>query len=407
MSEVRPPKTYRLADRGLIAGVSAGLSLQLRLPVWAVRAVFVAAAGWKFSGAVAYALLWLFLAPEPKDEPIGLVVAQRDGLRPPGPRFRWPRLVAWLVCAALGFGLAWLIWWYDRSWIGRNALDLYWLGVGVALVWLVRDVAWRWGLRLAIVIVGVMVAWVAAAAIVAPAIASQRWLPDPELNAFLTTALVMAATVAVCLASAAAWIVHPAPGMASQRAELIASTRAEMAAHLHDSVLQTLAVLQKQPNDAGAVAQLARAQEKELRQYLYGDRLDETSLKAALNEIVAEVEATYPLLVEMVFVGQARLTPELDALVAATREALVNAAKHSGADRVDVFVEVSSGRVQVFVRDRGRGFAIADIGDDRLGLRRSIIERMARFGGRAHIRSTPGEGTEIELDMPYGEDRAD
>ena len=403
MSEDRPPRTYRLVDRGLIAGVSAGLSAQLHLPVWAIRVAFAVAAGWKFSGAVAYALLWLFLAPEPKDQPIGLVVAEREGMRPVGPRFRWPRVIGWIGCAVIGFALAWLIGWYDHSLVGDNAVELWCLGIGLALVWLVRDVEWPWGARLATVIAGIVLAWVAAAAIVTPMVATRQWLPDPELNTFAITAVVMAATLLVCLAAAAAWIVHPAPSAASRQAELIASTRAEMAAHLHDSVLQTLAVLQKQSNDAAAVAQLARAQEKELRQYLYGDRLDETSFKAALNEIAAEVEATYPLLVELVFVGEARLTPELDALVAATREAIVNAARHSGADRVDVFAEVSPGRVEVFVRDRGRGFAIADIGDDRLGIRGSIIERMSRYGGRAHIRSTPGEGTEIQLEMPFDE----
>ncbi len=211
--------------------------------------------------------------------------------------------------------------------------------------------------------------------------------------------------VALCVfvVCAAPWLIHPARSSAGD-AELIAETRAEMAAHLHDSVLQTLAVIQKQADDATSVAHLARVQEKELRAYLYDDRLDDESFKSALRQIVAEIEGLYPVPIELVVVGDTHLNVELDALLSAAREAMVNAAKHSGADHIDVYSEVSEPAVEIFVRDRGQGFSMDDIDEDRLGLRRSVIGRMDRFGGKASIRSTLGEGTEIELTMPYEEE---
>ncbi len=131
------------------------------------------------------------------------------------------------------------------------------------------------------------------------------------------------------------------------------------------------------------------------------ERMDDESFKSALKQIVSEIEAIYPMPIEVVVVGDARLTAELDALLAASREAMINAAKHSGAKHVDVYAEVSGSAVDVFIRDRGKGFSMEDVDDDRMGLRRSVIGRMERFGGRTAIRSTVGEGTEIELAMPY------
>jgi signal transduction histidine kinase len=213
--------------------------------------------------------------------------------------------------------------------------------------------------------------------------------------------------VVASLVVALPWILHPARSEEEKQAELIAETRADMAAHLHDSVLQTLAVIQKRAGDAKAVAQLARRQEKELREWLYGEHTDDESATSALKDVVAELEMTYPVEVELITVGDHDMTVEIDAVVRAAREAILNAAKHSGAPKIDVYAEVSGRRVDAFIRDRGRGFKMADIGEDRMGIRNSIIERMARYGGRVDVRSTPGEGTEIHLLMPLSEEGKD
>ena len=207
----------------------------------------------------------------------------------------------------------------------------------------------------------------------------------------------------------APWIYRWRHEMNQVREEKILSdARADMAAHLHDSVLQTLALIQRQSDDPKAVASLARRQERELRTWLYGDAgtatpgaaPDEVSrLAPALRAAAQEIEDERGTPVEVVCVGDADLDPDLSALVRAAREAMMNAAKHSGADRIDVFAEVEDGHVEVYVRDRGRGFAMGEIAEDRQGVRNSIIARMERHGGRATIRSTPGEGTDIKLEM--------
>ena len=171
-----------------------------------------------------------------------------------------------------------------------------------------------------------------------------------------------------------------------------------MAAHLHDSVLQTLALIQRRADDGRTVAKLARAQERDLRSWFYGeDAHPETSVAAALRAVAAEVEDAFGTPVEVVTVGDAASSPSVVALVQAAGEAIANAARHSGADRVDVYVEVAGRDVEVFVRDRGRGFDRTTVPLDRLGVRNSIIDRMDRHGGTAEIRSAPGEGTEVRL----------
>jgi signal transduction histidine kinase len=172
-----------------------------------------------------------------------------------------------------------------------------------------------------------------------------------------------------------------------------------MAAHLHDSVLQTLALIQRQSEDPKAVQQLARRQERELRTWLYGEEAAESSLKAALIAAAAEVEDERGVPVEVVVVGDSDTSEAVQALVRAAREAMVNAAKHSGADKIDVYAEVFDGVAEVFVRDRGQGFDLDAVAEDRMGVKGSIIDRMVRHGGRAVVRSTPGEGTEVRLEM--------
>ncbi len=142
----------------------------------------------------------------------------------------------------------------------------------------------------------------------------------------------------------------------ARAAKVRADARADMAAHLHDSVLQTLALIQRQADDPKAVQQLARRQERELRTWLYGDEVPETTLKAALTAAAAEVEDERGIPVELVVVGDCETSDPVQALVRAAREAMVNAAKHSGADKIDVYAEVTDELVEVFVRDRGQGF---------------------------------------------------
>jgi signal transduction histidine kinase len=198
------------------------------------------------------------------------------------------------------------------------------------------------------------------------------------------------------------WIVRLARSLAEERAERVRTQeRAEISAHLHDSVLQTLALVQQRSNDPKAVEALARRQERELRAWL-GRRTapgGAQTLGGALEAAAGEVERDHGARVELVGVGDVPLDERTQALVAAAREAMVNAAKFGGGS-VDVFAEAGAEGVEVFVRDRGPGFVLADVAADRRGVRESIIGRMERHGGRAVIDSRPGEGTDVELTMP-------
>jgi len=198
----------------------------------------------------------------------------------------------------------------------------------------------------------------------------------------------------------APWLYQLRRSLSDAREEKIVSdARADMAAHLHDSVLQTLALIQRQAEDPKAVASIARRQERELRSWLYDEVTNSTTFRAALATAATEVEDERGVEIEVVCVGDAPLTPDLEAVVRAAREAMMNAAKHSGAPAVDVYAEIEDGVLEVFIRDRGKGFEMEAIGDDRMGVRRSIIERLERHGGSARVRSEPGEGTEVRLEM--------
>jgi signal transduction histidine kinase len=189
--------------------------------------------------------------------------------------------------------------------------------------------------------------------------------------------------------------------LTEERRERIRSQeRADLAAHLHDSVLQTLALIQRHADSPREVARLARGQERELRTWLYRpeDR-EQSRFAAAMEAIAAEVEDAYVVQVESVVVGDADVDEHLAALVQAAREALVNAAKHAGVGSVSLYAEVEPEQVTVFVTDRGAGFDPDTVREDRHGVRGSIVGRMARHGGTAAIRSRPGAGTEVELTM--------
>ena len=180
-----------------------------------------------------------------------------------------------------------------------------------------------------------------------------------------------------------------------------------MAAHLHDSVLQTLALIQKRSDDVGVV-NLARRQERELRTWLFEDKTGRESLgfRVTLEAAMAEVEDLHEVPIEVVVVGDRPADAETESILGASREAATNAAKHAGVAKVDVFAERRPGAIEVFVRDAGVGFDPDAIDDDRQGIRASIIERMERYGGRAAIHSEPGQGTEVELIQPLTEPTA-
>jgi phage shock protein PspC (stress-responsive transcriptional regulator) len=189
--------------------------------------------------------------------------------------------------------------------------------------------------------------------------------------------------------------------LAKERRERIRSEeRADFAAHLHDSVLQTLALIQRNADDPRAVVTMARRQERELRSWLYehSDAIPgPDTLAAAVTRVAEAVEADHGVTFDVVAVGDCPLDDHLTALVAAAREAMVNAARWSGAGSVSIYSEVAPDEVKVFVRDWGSGFDPDTVPADRHGVRESITGRMARHGGEAVVRTAPGEGTEVQL----------
>ena len=185
-----------------------------------------------------------------------------------------------------------------------------------------------------------------------------------------------------------------------RRKRIRSEERAEVAAHLHDSVLQTLALIQRNADDPRSVVTMARRQERELRGWLFENDQElpgADTLAAGLARAGEEVEGLHGGSIDVVAVGDLPLDDRTRALVAAAREAMVNAAKWSGDETISVYAEVRDGEASVFVRDWGAGFDPAALAPDRHGLRESIVDRMARHGGEAVVRTTLGEGTEVEL----------
>jgi signal transduction histidine kinase len=194
-----------------------------------------------------------------------------------------------------------------------------------------------------------------------------------------------------------------------RQARVRAEERAQMAAHVHDSVLQTLALIQRSADDPQNVARLARAQERELRSWLFEGRLpgaigeDATMLAEGVSMLQRQIEADHGITVQVVVVGDCELDDALRALLDAAKEATVNAAKWSGADQVSVYAEVEPDTVMLYVRDRGQGFDPDAVPEGRQGIAQSIKARVARFGGTAIVRSAPGDGAEVELSIPRKE----
>ena len=196
---------------------------------------------------------------------------------------------------------------------------------------------------------------------------------------------------------------------AERQARIRSDERADVAAHLHDSVLQTLTLIQNGLNEGTAdpqhMAALARQQERELRNWLDPDRADRGggSVRGRLDQIASEVESLYGTPVEVVCVGDVLVDETIEVLLAAGREATMNAAKHSGAPRIDLYAEIQAERIELFVRDTGKGFDLDSVNPDRRGLSHSVTARMERVGGTAVIHTAIGEGTEVELSLVRAE----
>src|SRR5215469_9633968 len=377
------PLRRRQSDR-LAGGVAAGLASRLGFDVNVVRIAFVLAT--VFTGgtfAVGYVLAWLLVPADGADGNLaGRAMTDRRGLT-----------------VAAGIGSLTFI-----AWVIVSVLQAGWLS----------NLAWPLGLCVA----GIVLIWRNAPA---DEQAAMRQLAEPLLSVtggggrsrimlrVLLAGALLIGGVALLLAAIVVafgpWWLRIARDLVLERqARARAEERADMAARVHDSVLQTLALIQRGADDPQRVIQLARAQERELRSWLFDGRtpgsLDVMTLADGVRVIQQDVEAQHGIAVEAVTVGDCELDDDLSALLAAAREATVNAAKWSGAEVVSLFAEVEAAAVSLFVRDRGKGFDPGAVPADRKGLAESIHARMTRRGGSATIRSVPGEGTEVSLTMP-------
>jgi signal transduction histidine kinase/phage shock protein PspC (stress-responsive transcriptional regulator) len=411
----RPPLRRRPAGR-LVAGVCTGVAEHLGVNVTVVRMVFALLAV-NGIGVVGYLALWVLVDESP--DPDG-----HDARPGADTRLRRPRDVVRAVVR-------------DRAGDPprrRRTLAAYLLAGGVTGSVLGATgigLGRRSVLPVAIAVLGALLIWSRT-----PATQRERWTRDARhygsrigrrgpllvalggaglvivgVTSFLAAnnalrqardgALAIVATLVGVALVAGPWLFRLVREVTEERrARIREHERAEVAAHVHDSVLQTLALIQSHSADADAVRRLARHQERELRSWLYEQPPDAApaGFAAALRAAAAEVEDAHGVSIEVVVVGDARLDEELAAMVAAAKAGMVNAAKSSGAPSVSVFAEAGDSGVEVFVRDRGTGFDLDRVPADRHGIRESIVGRMARHGGHATIRSGP-TGTEIALSI--------
>jgi signal transduction histidine kinase len=336
-----------------LAGVCSGIAAALDVDVTLVRLIFALLALAGGAGVVLYLALWAWAAAD----------------RP------WWAILLVLTAAALllqAIGLS-----------GRGVLGIVLVGAGVALA--LRD-AGSFRLDAPLSYGGLLLAGVGGLLLLREASAPTQILAPGAIAGGL-------------LLVAGPWLWRLALERDAERSARIRSEeRADVAARVHDSVLQTLALIQRHADEPKRIAALARRQERELRGWLYGTPVEDgESLVAALSAAAADVEELHGVRVEIASAGDA---PADEALVLAAREALQNAAKFAGVEDIDLYVEVTDAEIAVFVRDRGAGFDLTTIPDDRQGIRESIRGRLERAGGSATVTSAPGEGTEVELRLP-------
>jgi signal transduction histidine kinase/phage shock protein PspC (stress-responsive transcriptional regulator) len=380
-------RLYRRPDRGIAGGVATGIAEHLGVPTKVIRLAFI---GLSFAGGLGVALYGAYL----------IVV-------PTAPGAGKGRLPVWLeYLLAGGAGVAAVVIAGTSMPHGGLFAPILLACFGGALIW--RQASEPERVRLRTLSKNSLVAsrtdglgrvrLAAGAALVlgGGALALVR----ADFSAFRDGLLAVFVTVVGLGLITGPWWMRMMSQLSAERAERIRSQeRADIAAHLHDSVLQTLALIQRNAGSPREVARLARGQERTLRTLLYDTRTASGQFAEELRGAAAEVEDDYAVSVEVVIVGDAPLDDGLAALSAAAREALVNAAKHSGAEAVSLYAELEPNEVSVFVKDRGVGFDLAEIADDRQGVRGSIIGRVERHGGTVRVATGQG-GTEVEMRMP-------
>ncbi|MBA4861471.1 PspC domain-containing protein [Streptomyces sp. PSKA54] len=413
-------KLYRSSDGRWLGGVARGLAGHLGLPVIWVRLVFVGLFMADGLGALLYAAFWFFV-------PLG--VGGVDAERPPAvtteasPDGR-RRLVArkpdkGQIVALLAMVVVAMVFVGNVD-LGGPVKAYLWpallVGAGVALVWRQADNARRarWmevGRRRRTL---TLVRSAAGVLLVGTGVTGIFVLQGSaeHLGSVLQAALAVLVGIALL---AGPYLVRMTQDLSEERLMRIrAQERAEVAAHVHDSVLHTLTLIQRNAENAGEVRRLARAQERDLRAWLYKpegtgksaeDAAEEPdTLAEAVRRSAAEVEDKHGVPIEVVVVGDCPLDEKLGAQMQAAREAMVNAAKYGGeGGAVQVYAEVEDRTVFVSVRDRGPGFDLDSVPEDRMGVRESIIGRMQRNGGTARLRAVPDGGTEVELTMERAE----
>ena len=402
----------------VLVGVCRGVSLHLGAPVWLVRLAFAAAALAFGAGVIAYVFLWMFM---PVGDPVAAAQAMSDaastgfaeplsrgnaayagtagdsgrsdaddsseGLAAALRRAPKPSLVALaglvfiaisvllsfaggrelivpLAVAVGGLGLAWSRFDADEGKLPSMLGGIVLLFVGYAIFVFTSTVP-GWGASPRRIIIGGFVLLAGTALAIVP------------------------------------WVSTLIRSLSTERAlKEREEERADMTAHLHDGVLQTLALIQLHSDDPQTVFSLARQQERELREWLYQERTtSDRSVSAGLKAIAAQTEDEHGKPIEVVTVGDARPSAQTDALLDATQQALINAVTHGG-EPISVYCEAGADKVEVFVRDHGDGFDVNAIPEGRLGIRESIIGRIRRRGGTVEIVSRPHWGTEVRMHMP-------
>lgn len=383
------PRFVREQEHRVVAGVAAGLSAHLRIDVFYIRLALALASFLGGLGVLVYAALWIFT-------PVGVPDKQVvDGKKAGGP------INAALVLLALFLGLA------SSGGTGRSGgfiLVVAMVAVGAVLAWRAYDRDMRTASSIASLVVGGLMVM---GGVVVIAVMGDSGGITGVILAVLTAVAGVGILVVPLIASLFRSLVQ------ERQDKAVAAQRADIAAHLHDSVLQTLALIQKRAGDSAEVERLARSQERELRAWLYDTPTTPTpaiptpstpapsTLFAAINTAAGEVEDLFNVRIRPVTVGEdIPFDGKVEPVALAAREAMVNAAKHSGVAEVDVYAENLAGELSVFVRDRGGGFDPDAIPADRHGVRDSITGRMARAGGTAAIKTAPGQGTEVVLTLP-------